>query len=82
MHEWKMTEAVVEEVMSQAKRSGMRRIDKIVLSVGGEGHLTADTVEFCFRALAEETPLKETSLEIRAREDSGGIIVEAIEGER
>lgn len=77
-----MTEAVIEEVMSQAQRSGMRRIDKVVLSVGGEKHLTAETVEFCFRALAAETPLKEVSLEIRAREDSGGIIVEAIEGER
>jgi Zn finger protein HypA/HybF involved in hydrogenase expression len=82
MHEWKITEAVVEEVLAQSKKHQMQKVEKVVLSYGGEGDLKAEEIEFCFKAIAEDTILHSVNLDIMKREGGGGIIVESIEGEK
>ncbi len=82
MHEWSITEAVVEEVLSQAKKHRMKKIEKVILSYGEDGDLSSQEIEFCFRAIAQDTILLGVDLEVAPREGGGGIIVESIEGEK
>lgn len=81
MHEWKITEAIIEEILKQAEANGMKKINKVILSIGKESDLTGDEIKFCFEALKVNYPLKSIDLEINQRDGMGGIIVERIEGE-
>ncbi len=40
MHEWKITESVVEEVLLQAKKNELKKIEKVTLSMGEDVDLT------------------------------------------
>ncbi|NIO16820.1 MAG: hypothetical protein GTN70_07455 [Deltaproteobacteria bacterium] len=82
MHEWKITEAVVEEVLKQSRNHRMQKVKKVVLSYGEEGDLKAGEIEFCFKAIAQDTILCSVNLEIKKRKGGGGIIVESIEGKK
>lgn len=81
MHEWKITEAIIEEIIKQAKESGMKKIEKVVLSIGKESDLTGDEISFCFEALKKDYQLDDIKLEIKKRDGMGGVIIEEIEGE-
>ena len=81
MHEWKITEAIIEEILKQAEASGMKNIEKVILSIGKESDLTGDGIRFCFEALKVNYPLKNVDLQIKTRDGGGGIIIESIEGE-
>ncbi len=81
MHEWKITEAIIEEISRQAERNGIQRVNKVVLTIGNDSDLTADSIKFCFNALERPTALKDTALDIKKREGKGGVVVESIEGE-
>jgi len=81
MHEWKITESVVEEVLNQAKKNDLKKIDKVRLSIGNDIDLTPDAITFCFQVLSKGTILEKACLEIDMR-DGRGITVESLEGER
>jgi len=81
MHEWKITEAILDEVRQQALENGIERVNKIVLSIGNGTDLTADVIRNCFEIMTKNGEFADVELVIREREDEQGIIVESIEGE-
>lgn len=81
MHEWKITEAIIEEILKQAEINGMKKIEKVILSIGEESDLTGDEIKFCFEALKVNYPLNDLDLQINKRNGGGGVIIESIEGE-
>jgi Zn finger protein HypA/HybF involved in hydrogenase expression len=81
MHEWKITEAIIEEILKQAEANGVKKINKVILSIGKESDLTGDEIRFCFDALKSNYPLGDLELQIKQRDGMGGVIIEEIEGE-
>ncbi|HAW49723.1 TPA: hypothetical protein DCX16_02065 [bacterium] len=81
MHEWGIMDEVIKEIIKQASENGLKRIDKVSLSIGKDSHLTPESIEVIFRSLAEETILVETKLEIKNTEGRG-VVIESIEGRR
>jgi Zn finger protein HypA/HybF involved in hydrogenase expression len=79
MHEWQITQSLIEEIINQSKLNGLKKINKVCLAIGKETDISSDSLGFCFRSLAEETMLSDVQLEIRENEGRG-IIIEAIEG--
>ncbi len=82
MHELKITEAVIEEIIAQAHSHDLKKIEKVVLSLGSEADFTEDEIKFCFETLVKGTSLEEVDLEFKEREGREGLIIESIEGER
>lgn len=80
MHEWRITEAVIEEILKHSRENAIKKILRIVLSIGEDTDLTPDSIRFCFDALRKEHKLEDAKLEILSRKGRGGIIVESIEG--
>lgn len=81
MHEWKITESIIDELLHQAKINKMVKIKRVVLSLGNDSDLTPDSIKLCFNALRNSPLLDETILEFQKREDNRGIIIESIEGD-
>lgn len=82
MHEWKITEAIIEEILKQAEANGIKKVNKVVLSIGQDSDLTPETIGFCFDSLKPNYPInKDLILEFKNREGMGGVIIETIEGE-
>ncbi len=81
MHEWRITESIIKEVLNQAEINRMVKIKKVVLSLGNDSDLTPDSINFCFNVLKNSPLLNETILEFQKRKDNKGIIIERIEGE-
>lgn len=81
MHEWKITEAIIEEILKQAEENGIRNVNKVILSIGKDSDLTEDEIRFCFESLKVNYPLKNIELQFKERDGAGGIIIEEIEGE-
>ncbi len=44
MHEWKITEAVIEEVLTQAKKHELNKIENLVLSIGEDAYFTSSEI--------------------------------------
>jgi Zn finger protein HypA/HybF involved in hydrogenase expression len=64
MHEWGITESVIKEIIRQAEEHGIKKVDKVCISLGEEADLTAKSLRFCFQNLLRETILESTRLEI------------------
>lgn len=78
MHEWSIVEETVKEILGLAKKSGIKKVRKIRLSIGKD--LEEDSVKFCFRCLARGDVFERHQLEIQ-RTDRTGATIERIEGE-
>jgi Zn finger protein HypA/HybF involved in hydrogenase expression len=82
MHEWKIAEAVLEEIVAQSEKHDIKKIKKVILSIGDDEHHTGEQIEFCLQALAKDRALESLPVTITKRQGKGGIIVESIEGEK
>ena len=65
MHEWHITEELLEKVCSQAEKNRINKVTKIQVELGEDGHITEDSLRFCFQLLSEKTIAKEAELEIK-----------------
>ncbi len=81
MHEWGITESIVEEVIREARKHGLDKVDKVRLSLGNVIDLTPDSLEFCFQCLSKGTIAEEAALEITEGERRG-ITIDSLEGEQ
>jgi Zn finger protein HypA/HybF involved in hydrogenase expression len=82
MHEWRITESLIEEITGHARENGIHRVNRVKITLGEDSHITEDSIRFCFDELKkDEAMLRETVLEIHKRKDPCGIIVESVEGE-
>ena len=81
MHEWGITESVVKEIIKQADENGLKKVNKVRLSLGEESGLTSDSLEFCFQCLAEGTVAQTATLEIE-KGTGRGVTIDSLEGEK
>ncbi len=81
MHEWGITESVVKEIIRQADENGLKKVNKVRLSLGKESGLTSDSLEFCFQCLAEGTVAQTATLEIE-KGTGRGVTLNSLEGEK
>ncbi len=66
MHEWHITEELVNTVCAQAEENRINRLTRIQLELGEDSHITEDSLRFCFQLLSEKTIAREAVLEIKS----------------
>ena len=79
MHEWGITESIIEEIIKQANENDLKKVDKVCLSIGEASDITPESLEFCFQCLAKETILQAAKLEIKKNEGRE-ITIDSFEG--
>ena len=80
MHEWHITEELLDKVCAQARENRINKITKIQVELGEDGHITEDSLRFCFQLLSEKTIAREAVLEIKSA--AGGFLsLVSFEGE-
>jgi len=65
MHEWHITEELLDQVCTQAKENRINKITKVQVELGADSHVTEDSLRFCFQLLSEKTIAREAVLEIK-----------------
>ncbi len=80
MHEWYMTQELLDRVCAQAKENRMSKVTKIRVELGGDGHITEESLQFYFQLLSEKTIAKEAVLEI-ALSPGNALMLVSFEGE-
>ena len=65
MHEWHITEELVDTVCAQARENRINKVTKIRVELGEDTYLTGDSLCFCFQLLSEKTIAREAVLEIK-----------------
>ena len=66
MHEWHITEELVNTVCAQAKENQINKVTKIRVDLGEGSHITDESLRFCFQLLSEKTIAREAVLEIKS----------------
>ena len=79
MHEWGITESIIEEIIKQANENELKKVDKVCLSIGEASDITPESLELCFQCLAKETILQAAKLEIKKNEGRE-ITIDSFEG--
>ena len=51
MHEWSITQDLIDEVKRQATQHNIRKVTKIQIAVGKKSDLTPESLQICFEAL-------------------------------
>ena len=80
MHEWYITEELLDKVCAQAKENQINKITKIRVDLGEDSHITEDSLRFCFQLLSEKTIAKEAMLEVKSS-PGGFLSLVSLEGE-
>ena len=80
MHEWHITEELLDQVCTQAKENRINKVTKVQVELGKDSHITDESLRFCFQLLSEKTIAKEAVLEIKASAGSDLKLV-SLEGE-
>ncbi len=80
MHEWHMTEELVDRVCAQAKDNQINKITKIQVDLGEDSHITEESLRSCFQLLSEKTIAEEAELEVKSSSGSALTLV-SLEGE-
>jgi len=81
MHEWHITEELLDKVCAQAKENRINKITKIRVDLGKDGHITEESLRFCFQVLSEETIAKKAVLEIKPSAGNALMLI-SLEGEQ
>ena len=66
MHEWHITEELLDQVCTQAEENQINKLTKIQVELGEDSHVTEDSLRFCFQLLSEKTIAREAVLEIQS----------------
>lgn len=80
MHEWGITQDLIDEVKRQALAKKMTKVTKIGVSVGKLSDITGLAIKTCFQALSKEDPLfKSTKIQIKKTLDHK-VFIDTIQG--
>lgn len=80
MHEWGITQDLIDEVKRQATQNKIKRVSKIGISLGKLSHLTPQSVRLCFKALTKEDEMfKSAKLSFKKTLDHT-VIIDIIKG--
>ncbi len=66
MHEWHITEELLDQVCTQAEENRINKLTKIQVELGEDSHVTEEPLRFCFQVLSEKTIAREAVLEIKS----------------
>jgi hydrogenase nickel incorporation protein HypA/HybF len=66
MHELSIVAGIVESVLDFVAARQIRQVLGVRLAVGELTHLESDQLQFCYKAMIEQTPIKGSTLEIEA----------------
>ncbi len=80
MHEWHITEELLDMVCQQAEENKLTRVTKIGVTLGKDSDITEDSFRFCLESLSQKTIAKGAELDVRPTQGSDLILV-ALEGE-
>lgn len=81
MHEWGITQELIEEIKRQAHLNSVKTVTQVEISLGKDFNLTEQDLKMCFEALIKDDgALKDCKLRIMKTSDSG-VIINRIEGE-
>jgi Zn finger protein HypA/HybF involved in hydrogenase expression len=81
MHEWGITQELIEEIKRQADRNNIKTVTKVEIALGKDSNLTEQDLKMCFEALTNNDGiLKDCKLQIK-KISGWGIIINRIEGE-
>lgn len=64
MHELSIAQSIVDIVKGYVPDEGLARVKSVKLKIGAIAGVVPDSLEFCFDAITEETPLRDAVLEI------------------
>ena len=81
MHEWGITQDLIDEVKKQAGRGGIEKVTLVQVSLGKKSDITGHALKTCFKALTKDTPLCKVRLQIKNSPDHK-VLITAITGDR
>ena len=64
MHELSIASAVVDSVLEFVAERSIKRVIAIKLAIGELSHVEEEQLRFCYMAITQETPLRDSTLEI------------------
>lgn len=64
MHELSIASAVVDSVLEFVAERSIKRVIAVRLAVGELSHLAEEQLRFCYMAITQETPIRDSALEI------------------
>ncbi len=80
MHEWHITEELLEMVCNQAKGNKLIKVTRIGVTLGEDSDITEDSLRFCLESLSQKTIAKGAELDVRPTQGRDLMLV-ALEGE-
>ena len=81
MHEWGITQKLIEEIKRQADQNNIKTVTKVEIDLGKDSDLTEQDLKRCFETLTNnDGVLKDSKLEIKTISDCD-IVINRIEGE-
>ena len=84
MHERLLAEELVEQAVAQARERGIGRIDRIVVSLGADSHVTAEALSFWFDLVKAGTMAEQARLKVDKIDSGEGkncILLVSLQGE-
>ncbi len=81
MHEWHITEELLDNVCTQAKENRINKIAKIQVELGEDSHVTGESLRFCFQLLSEKTVARKAVLKVKSSVGNALMLV-SFEGEQ
>ncbi len=55
MHEWHLTQELLDVVCSRATDNGISKVTRVRVDLGQDSHMTEESLRFCFEVLSKET---------------------------
>ena len=68
MHELSVASAVVEKVLDFVRAHSVKKVLAVRLAIGELSHIEAEQLRFCYVAITEQTPIRDSALEIETVE--------------
>jgi hydrogenase nickel incorporation protein HypA/HybF len=64
MHELSVASAVVDSVLEFVAERSIKRVIAVRLAIGELSHVEEEQLRFCYTAITQETPIRDSALEI------------------
>lgn len=81
MHELSLVLNILQVVEENINTYGLKKVHRIVVSVGDKTHVDGAALDFAFRAAASKSAAGDAVLEIRPESGSSDVVLMAVEGE-
>ena len=59
MHEFQLAEQIIQQILKECEKNNITKVEKIYIQVGTATGVTADSLEYCLKILAENTAIQD-----------------------